>query len=327
MAETATGVRALTEAWALADRSFVDTLELRGEDRVRFLNGLVTCDVAAHTPGGGAYGFVTNHQGRILADVAVLALPDRLLLELPPGADPRIAEHMGKYIVADRVEVAAPEAGAGLLAAGPAAAERLSALLGELPPESPWAHAELDVDGSRILAVRHPRLGVPGLALRGDAEALAALAERLLEGDDPPRRVGPDALETVRVEAGIPRYGIDFGEDHFPQETGVEEAVSYTKGCYLGQEVVARIHYRGKVNRILRGLRFEAGEPPAVGTPLLLDGRPVGTVGSAVASPRAGGLIGLAILHRRGAEPGTRLDLEGGGAVVTQPGDAAAAGG
>ena len=123
--------------------------------------------------------------------------------------------------------------------------------------------------------------------------------------------MGSEALEILRVEAGIPRFGRDFGPDNFPQETGADEAVSYTKGCYLGQEVVARIHYRGGVQKTLRGLVFE-GTAPAPGTPLLFEGREVGTVTTVVESIALGRPAGLAILHRRGAEPGTRLDLPEG---------------
>jgi folate-binding protein YgfZ len=133
------------------------------------------------------------------------------------------------------------------------------------------------------------------------------------------------ALEQLRVEAGVPAFGADFDEQHFPQETGLEsQAVSYTKGCYLGQEIVARIHYRGKANHALRQLRFDAGPPPPGGTPpggtrLLFDGQEVGRVGSAVAPLDGGAPVGLAVLHRKGGEPGTRLEVEGFGTAEVLP--------
>ncbi|HEX5719529.1 MAG TPA: aminomethyl transferase family protein, partial [Thermoanaerobaculia bacterium] len=111
---------------------------------------------------------------------------------------------------------------------------------------------------------------------------------------------------------GIPRFGRDFGPDNFPQETGIEEAVSYTKGCYLGQEVVARIHYRGGVQNVLRKLTFE-GIEPAQGVALLHDGREAGRATTVVGS------MGLGILHRRAAEPGTRVEVEGGGTALVRP--------
>ncbi|HEY0553554.1 MAG TPA: glycine cleavage T C-terminal barrel domain-containing protein, partial [Thermoanaerobaculia bacterium] len=116
----------------------------------------------------------------------------------------------------------------------------------------------------------------------------------------------------LRAEAGIPRFGRDFGAENFPQETGAEEAVSYTKGCYLGQEVVARIHYRGGVQKSLRGLVFDCAAP-APGAALLAEGREAGTVTTVVDSIALGRPIGLAILHRRGAGTGIRLEVAGGG--------------
>jgi folate-binding protein YgfZ len=129
------------------------------------------------------------------------------------------------------------------------------------------------------------------------------------------RRASFEVLEALRVEKGLPRFGRDYGPENFPQETGLEEAVSYTKGCYLGQEVVARIHYRGGVQKMLRGLVFDGETAPEPGTALLADGREAGTVGSVVRSPRLDRMVGLSILHRRAAAPGTRLEVAGGGAV------------
>jgi folate-binding protein YgfZ len=120
-----------------------------------------------------------------------------------------------------------------------------------------------------------------------------------------------EALEVLRAEAGIPRFGQDFGPENFPQETGIEEAVSYTKGCYLGQEIVARIHYRGGVQNLLRGLVFEGTEPQP-GAAILHDGREAGKATTVVHSPALERTVGLAILHRR-VQPGARVDVEGGG--------------
>ncbi len=131
--------------------------------------------------------------------------------------------------------------------------------------------------------------------------------------------VGFEALEVLRTEAGIARFGRDFGPENFPQETGAEEeSVSYTKGCYLGQEVVARIHYRGGVQKTLRGLDFGAGPAPAPGTALLFEGRESGAATTVLDSVALGRPIGLGILHRRAAEPGAKLELAGGGEAVVR---------
>jgi folate-binding protein YgfZ len=301
--------RALREGCGLADRSWTGRLELLGADRQRFLNAYVTCDVKSLAPGEGAYGFITNPQGRILADVVVLVHEDRLWLQLPPGREEAVASHLEKYILADRVEVRRLADMLPISLAGPRAAAALGAV--ELPGED-WRHARATIHGTEVELQRTPRLGVEAYTLWVSASIARLLVERLLE-EPAVRPAGLEALEILRTEAGIPRCGRDFGPENFPQETGAEEAVSYTKGCYLGQEVVARIHYRGGVQKALRGLVFAAGSAPQPGAPLLFEGREVGAATTIVESIALGRPAGLAILHRRGAEPGTRLEIEGGG--------------
>jgi folate-binding protein YgfZ len=290
-------------------------LEILGADRHRFLNAYVTCDVKSLSPGEGAYGFVTTHQGRILSDLVVTALEDRLWLLLPPGQDEAVARHLRKYILADRVEVLPLEDMRPVTLIGPRAAEAL----GDAgpPPPGDWRHVRARVHGTEVELQRSGRLGAEAYTLWVSASIAGPLIEGLLE-DPAVRPVGVEALEVLRAEAGIPSFGKDFGPENFPQETGAEEAVSYTKGCYLGQEVVARIHYRGGVQKTLRGLVFE-GPTPTPGTPLLHDGRAAGVATTVVESVALGRPIGLAILHRRAAEPGTRLEVQGGGVAEVRP--------
>ncbi len=296
----------------LADRSACGRLVLTGADRQRFLNGQVTCDVKALTPGTGAYGFFTSPQGKILADVAVLLHGEEIWLELPPGREEAIAAQLQKYIIVDRVEVR-PLAGYRVLTLlGPRAAEVLRTWTPTLP-ETPWSHLSLPgigKGGEPVTLVRQDGLGVEAWSLWMPAAAAEALTARLLGGSGV-RPVGPEALEVVRTEAGIPLYGQDFGAENFPQESGLEErAVSYTKGCYLGQEVVARIHFRGGVHKRLAGLVFPAGSTvPAAGTKLVFEEKEVGTLTTVVRSPALGRPIGLAILHQRALDVGTRVEL------------------
>ena len=306
--------RALREGCGLA-RPRTGRLEILGVDRHRFLNAYVTCDVKALQPGEGAYGFLTNPQGRILSDLVVTAHEDRLWLQLPEGQEEPVAAHLRKYVLADRVEIRALEDMQPVTLIGPGAAAALGGA--ELPPEGDWRHLRSKVQGTEVALQRSGRLGAEAYTLWVSASIADLLVERLLEepGVTP---AGSEALEVLRVEAGIPRFGKDFGPENFPQETGAEEAISYTKGCYLGQEVVARIHYRGGVQKTLRGLVFDA-PVPASGAALLHDGREAGKVGSVVDSIALGRPIGLAILHRRAAAPGTRLEIEGsGGAEVRE---------
>ena len=308
--------RAIVEGRAFADRAWVDLLELRGGDRRRFLHGLVSCDVQGLAAGSSAYGFVTSVQGRILAEAVVLAREQSLLVELPGGSGAAIAQHLGKYLIADDVAIEPRSDLQALTLFGAEAELELGAA--ELAPGA-WTVAPATLFEIPVLADRRPVWGMAALTLWVAAGEAAAFFQRLLEagrcvGLQP---VGLAALEARRVELGVPRFGRDFGADHFPQETGLDEqAVSYTKGCYLGQEVIARIHYRGQVNRAPRGLRLSPAADVAAladGTEVRLDGRPLGTLSSAVRSPALDAPVALAILHRRGAEPGTRVEVEGAG--------------
>ncbi len=301
---------ALREGAALVERAASDLLELGGPDRLRFLNGLVTCEVKGLAAGAGRYGFLTDLKGRVLADAVILALEDRLLLELPAGSGPAITAHLRKYVIADRVEVAEHPDLVPVTLAGPRAAE----LLAGAPPAAPWSHERREIAGASVVLMCEGRLGAeaftcwtPASAAPSVRAALAALPGVVA--------VGREALENARIRAGIGRFGQDFGPEHFPQETGAEAmGVSYTKGCYLGQEIVARIHYRGGVQRALRGLRF-AGDPPPLGSAVLAEGRESGTVTS-LATTSDLGAIGLAVLHQRVGPAGSSVELSSGGAAV-----------
>lgn len=308
---------AVVGGFAVAHRGWVDVVEVTGEDRRRFVNGLVTCEVKELPAGRSNYGFVTSVQGRVLAEAAVLAREHALWLELPCGRGEAIAEHLRKYVISDQVEIAVRHdlvpvtlfgADAEAAVGAPAVAEEGSlaaCTLFEIP----------------ALADRRAVWGVPALTLWVAQAEADAFFQRVVEagrcvGLLP---VGLAALDTRRVELGVARFGRDFGPDHFPQETGRDgTGVSYAKGCYLGQEVIARIHYRGQVNRVLSGLLLP-GEPLPDGTEVLLEERPLGALTSAVASPALGRAIALGILHRRGAEPGTRVQLAGGGEAQVAP--------
>jgi folate-binding protein YgfZ len=317
---------ALREGCALVDRSDVGRLELMGEDRQRFLNGLVTCDVKALAAGEGAYGYFTDRQGKILSDVVVLALADRLWLELPASVADAIRGQLGKYIIADRVEIKPLDDLVVWTIAGPAARAVLAAVSDAAPPASAWSHGKATLDGSELQWVRQARLGVEAWSLWVSASIARSLAEALVDRGAARglRPVGRSALEVVRVEETIGSFGRDFGPANFPQEVGESSAVSYTKGCYLGQEIVARIHYRGGVNHRLTGLELVTAVEPAPGSALLLEDREVGTVSSVVESPR-GGWIGLAMIHRRGWEA-AEFSIAGGIARTRRPPETKTAG-
>lgn len=310
---------ALQAGCGVFDRSFCDLLVLSGDDRARFLNGQVTCDVASLSPGGGTFGFLTSIKGRVEAEFTLLATDDELWLDLPPGTDESVRERLAKYVIVDRVEFSVPERSV-LTLMGPRCFDvAASCVEGDVPdhlPKGAWHHVETSIAGYKVRVVREPEqsagaAGTEGLSIWCAPDDTSTILEALRAAGAVP--VGWRAVERLRMETGRPLCGIDFGDDTFPQETGLEDAVSYTKGCYLGQEVVARIHYRGGVQRHLRRLRLNG--PAEVGADLLLDGKSVGTLTSASPSLSGDELLGLAIVHKR-AEIGAELDVEHAGDAV-----------
>ncbi|MEX2252618.1 MAG: glycine cleavage T C-terminal barrel domain-containing protein [Thermoleophilaceae bacterium] len=275
----------LTESAGLVDRSARGKLLLRGSEAAEFLQGQVTNDVEALGPGSGCYAALLTHKGKLRADMRVLRGEDWIWLDTEPDALGVLEQTVRMYGIGRDVQFEdLTQARAILSLIGPAARERLDVA----PPER-----EHDfVEGEHGLYVA-AHLGVDVIC---NTEAAADAAEALgVEA------VSEEAAECLRVETGRPRLGFEMGGDTIPEEAGINErAVSFTKGCYVGQETVARLHYKGKPNRRLRGLRLSGSAEP--GAEVVLGDRTIGTVGSACESPRAGS-IALAIL-RREAEPG-----------------------
>ncbi|HEX7297422.1 MAG TPA: folate-binding protein [Solirubrobacteraceae bacterium] len=285
---------ALTEACALVDRSERGKLALTGPQAKEFLTGQVTNDVESLEPGTGCYAALLTNKGKMLGDLRVLDVgppTPELWLDTERVALQTLFDTLRRGSVGWQAELHKRTLQQALLSlVGPRAAEAVGV---ELAPEHANRHAELG--GAPVLLVATDA-GVDVVCAADDAAAVrAALAVP---------EVPEAAAEVVRVESGRPRYGVDLDETTIPQEADLNaRAVSFTKGCYVGQETVARLHYKGKPNRHLRGLRLSAAVPS--GTPLVLGERQVGTLGSSVLSPRHGP-IGLAIV-RREAGPGDEL--------------------
>ena len=284
-----------------------------GPDRERFFGGMVTAAVEGLAAGRGAFGFITDVRGRILASATVLTLEDRLWLEIPKGRGRTIIEHLEKYIVTDQVEILPLGDMASVRVAGPKAAAVLADLGTGAANElaEPWTHAQVEILDYQARLVREGHSPVPAFSLWQSSAIAPLLAEDLVDAGIP--RIGAEATEALRIEHGHPLWGIDYDDSNLPQETGIENAVDYEKGCYLGQEIVARLHYRGQPARRMCRLVFETGHMPAAGAAVEFDGRAAGNVTSVSPSPRDGGAIGLALLPRRAVEalPGTRVQIEG----------------
>ena len=297
MAEIATPVeldgqyRALREEAGYLPRERA-ALIVRGPDAAEYLQGQLTNDIEAIQPEQGAYAALLDRKGHLQGDMRVLHLEKgEIWLDLEPGPAPAVLKHLRTYSIGRDVEIEdASERWAITSLIGPRAGE-LAGFEG-LAPE----HAQRfrDWDGTEVLAVATDL----GLDLITRADQAASLAEQLEAAGA--AEVSEPAAEIVRVESGRPRFGLDMGTESMPAEAGItERAVDFEKGCYIGQEPVARLHYRGKPNRTLRGLRLS--EPAEHGAPLLLGEREVGRIGTACLSP-ALGPIGLAIVRREAAE-------------------------
>lgn len=306
------GYRAITEGAAIVDRSERGKLALTGEGAKEFLSGQVTNDILALDPGRGCYAALLTHKGKMRADLRVLDAGDELLLDTERVALQAVFDTIRTFKLGFDVELHKRTLQRSLLSvAGPRARHVTGADAAGLGSgEHDHVAATL---GDREVRLITTDVGVDVLALAEDHEAVrSALVDA---GSEPVDEV---IAEIVRVEHGRPRYGLDLDETVIPQEAGLNErAVSFTKGCYVGQETVARLFYKGKPNRHLRGLKLSA--PVVTGAALRLGEKEVGRLGSSVVSP-VHGSIALAIV-RREAQPGDVLDVEGGAtaAVVDLP--------
>ncbi len=295
----------LLKGCGLLDRSERGKLALTGTGAVEFLNGQVTNELLNLHPGKGRYAAFLTHKGKMLGDLRILAVgpsaeetPTELLLDTERSTLQALFDMIRRFKVGYEVELHKRTLESGLLSLiGPQAAAVAGA---ESLPAVEHAHLELSLDGVRARAIRTD-LGIDLLCEAADTERLAqALRER---GATP---VAEEAVECLRLEHGRPRYGVDLDDTVIPQEAGLNErAVNFTKGCYVGQETVARLFYKGKPNRHLRGLRLSDAANP--GDELRLGERIVGQLGSTALSPRLGP-IALALV-RREAEPGSIITV------------------
>jgi folate-binding protein YgfZ len=281
----------------VVDRSERGKLALTGSEAKDFLHGQVTNDILGLTPGHGCYAAFLTHKGKMLGDLRVFDVGDELLLDCERVALQELFNMIRRYKLGRDVELHKRTIELGLLSViGPDAPD--------LAGPDEHDNARHTLGGADVIAVRTD----VGIDLFFAAADMATVRGAL---DFPDATV--EEAEIVRVEHGRPRFGIDIDESVIPQEAGLNErAVSFTKGCYVGQETVARLYYRGKPNRRLLGLRLS--EPVEPGTELKLGEKVVGKLGSVVVSPDHGP-IALALV-RREANPGDTVDLDGSTALI-----------
>lgn len=310
---------------ALREKAVIGTIAPRsaigvaGKDRAAYLQGLLTNDVQALTPGTGCYAAWLTPQGRMLTDLHVFESGEMMLLDVPSDLVQATLQRLDQFLFAEDVQLADLS---GTLRAvwvhGPAAASILEQILVGATGLDSWLeyrNARVGFGGSPAVVARVSQLGVPGFGVYVEPAREEDL-RRALEGAGAPV-ADRTALEAARIESGYPVFGVDMTEDTIPLEAGIEErAISFTKGCYVGQEVIIRVLHRGhgRVAKKLVALRVD-GDVPARGARIVSGGRDVGAVTSAARAPRPGS-IALGYVHRDCVAPGTRVEVDAGGSLV-----------
>ncbi len=293
----------LRESAAWLDLSARGKIRVTGEDRARLLHAMTTQDVQSLAPGQGCYAFFLNAQGRILGDVNIFCREDSFLLDTEPETRQKLYDHIDRYIIADDVT--------------------LEDVTGEM--------FTIAIEGPQAVAVLE-RLGAPipetDYATRAWNDAIVARVTSTGAGGYfiflPPAKkldlnipqATPEEARTVRIEHGKPRYGEEITERYLVQETAQLNAVSFSKGCYLGQEIVERVRSRAQIHRVLRRLTIDASEPPPAGTKLKSGDTDFAEIASAVYSPALGNVAALAYVRTQFAEPGAEMLLGDARVVV-----------
>jgi folate-binding protein YgfZ len=288
-------------------------LAVAGNDRAAYLQGLLTNDIQALTAGTGCYSAWLSPQGRMLTDMHVLESGGMILLDVPSQTAMATVERLEQFIFSEDVRVGSmADSLAGVWIHGPEAAGALERTLEGASALAEWPayrHSQFEIAGQPVSVARIDQLGVPGYCVYLDRSRESALVAAL-QGNGA-RAVGGDALEAARIEAGYPVFGVDMTEATIPLEAGIEQrAISFTKGCYVGQEIIIRVLHRGggRVARKLVALGID-GAVPARGARLLADDREIGEVTSAAESPRHGP-IALGYVHRDFTAPGTSIHVQ-----------------
>jgi folate-binding protein YgfZ len=315
-AGVSTEFEALVSACGFYDLGSRAKLKLTGSDRVRWLNGMVTNNIRDLAAGHGVYAFLLNPQGRILADLYAYNRGDSLWLDVEQSQLAKILEIFDHYIIMDDVEVEnVSDKLTAIGLSGPNSADVLRALGLQVPDLRPLESSEQEWEQTGLTVIRGDQERRNSYEIWLATEKAPALRTALSHGGATP--VGAEALELHRIALGIPRYGQDIRERDLPQETEQARALNFSKGCYIGQEIVERIRSRGAVHRTFTGFLFE--KLPAVGSKIQANAKDIGEITSAAALPLAGGIqpVALGYIRREAGSPGNEVVAGGLKATVT----------
>ena len=308
----------------ITDVSYRGRHQLIGEDRAKFLHRIISNDVESLSTGEGTYATILTHRGKIIADMDISVFEDTIRIDTAPETTEILFNELDKYIIADAVELSDVTAETGAIAVhGPKSTDLVQSVLGinELSALRERYNCFREADSlfnHTIACVRTDGTGEIGWTLYTAAEALVSLWETLMaEGarfDVQP--IGWNALESLRIEAGVPRYGTELTDSVIPLEAELDHAIDFEKGCYIGQEIVARMKYRGHPNRLLRGIEVDTGStaqehcilrPDA---PVFKEDKEIGWVTSATFAPTLGKSIALGYVRMQVTEAGSRVRIE-----------------
>src|SRR5580704_2337168 len=331
--------RAAREAVGIFDTNWHTIIELSGPDRVRYLNAVVSNDVKSLGEGRGTLALLLNPQGRVLAELEIYALQEKLLVLSDASVRERTVATLDKFIIMDDVTLSDVTEQFGSLAIeGPRAGTVIAEACGlALEGFSEHAIAAVEIDGGACHLIRHSHFGFPGAEIIAPREHLGLLWKNLRASvvAQHGAAIGMRAVNSLRLEAGIPWFPDDFNDTVIPHEAALEAThISFTKGCYTGQEIVERVRSRGQVNRRRVQMKFSSADPPAPLTRLRArdgkdksaesqaaqtapaESKEVGIITSSASSPAANAAIGMAYVRREHDAPGTILDFNGGTAEV-----------
>ena len=310
--------RALKQAAAIGAVAPRTAIGVSGKDRAAYLQGLLTNDVQALEAGTGCYSAWLTPQGRMLTDLHIFESGDMILLDVPVADGAATLQRLDQFLFSEDVQFAdLSESLTSVWVHGPEAGALLGQLL-TVDGLNQWAeyqNARAEFSGSPVVVARVSQLGVPGFCVYVEASRAEDLKQALQAAGA--THADPAAIETARIEAGYPLFGVDMTEDTIPLEAGIEgRAISLSKGCYVGQEVIIRVLHRGqgRVARKLIALRLDA-DPPSRGAKIWSGDREIGFVTSAAPASRSGA-VALGYVHRDFVEPATRVEIDGGSGRV-----------
>lgn len=300
----------------IIDLSYKGYLKIGGPDRASFLQGIITNDVGNIEPGNGIHAAILTIKGRVIADFILLAFGDAFVLETEASVSEKLRATLSRYKIREKVTIEQSREIGSIAVQGPKSPLLIERVTGKSLPElKTYNHIQIPIDQSWVTIRKQSITGETGYILTTPQTALKEIWEKLLKFgiEFNLQPVGYEASESLRIEAGLPRYGLDLTEENIPLEIEKEDMISFTKGCYVGQEVVARLKFLGQANKNLKGLLLTNAAIPAQNTRITQDQKEIGKITSTAFSPSLKQSIAIAYIRREYSKAGTQVTVESDG--------------